>query len=148
MEADAPQGDRRQPWPASIVVGIDGSRTGWRAFSAALGVANRYKAFVRACYVAHMPATAEMGVFGVAVPPVLDEGEDLRDEVNKELAEAGIPGDFVVLKGDVAHELEAVAEDCHADIIVVGRSQHPALHLGGVPRKLLALGHRPVLVVP
>ncbi|HYA45770.1 MAG TPA: universal stress protein [Acidimicrobiales bacterium] len=148
MEADAPGGNRPQPWPASIVVGIDGSTTGWRAFSAALGVANRYNAFVRACYVAHMPAAAEMGVFGVAVPPVLDEGEDLRDEVNKELAEAGISGDFVLLKGDVAHELEAVAENCRADIIVVGRSQHPALHLGGVPRKLLALGHRPVLVVP
>jgi nucleotide-binding universal stress UspA family protein len=41
-----------------------------------------------------------------------------------------------------------VASGCRADLIVVGRSRHPALHLGGVPRKLLAMGHRPVLIVP
>ena len=48
----------------------------------------------------------------------------------------------------MARELEALAEACHADLIVVGRSRHPALHLGGVPRRLLAMGRRPVLVVP
>jgi nucleotide-binding universal stress UspA family protein len=134
--------------PYRVVVGIDGSTTGWRAFSVALGVGARYEAFIRACYVAHTPAAAEMGVFGVAVPPVVDTGDDLRAEVEKGLAEVGASGDFVVVKGDVAHELEVVAEHCHADIIVVGRSEHPALHLGGVPRKLLAMGRRPVLVVP
>jgi len=147
MEA-APRSQSARPGPSCLVVGIDGSTTAWRALSAAAGVAARYSAFVRVCYVSHVPASAQMGVFGVAVPPVLDEGEDLRPEVEKELAEAGVPGDFVVLKGDVAHELEALAEKCRADIIVVGRSEHPALHLGGVPRKLLAMGRRPVLVVP
>jgi nucleotide-binding universal stress UspA family protein len=136
------------PGPAYIVVGIDGSTTAWRAFSMAVGIAGRYKAFVRACYVAHIPATAEMGVFGVSVPAVFDDGQDLKEEVDKELAEAGVAGDFTCAKGDVAHELEVLAESCHADIIVVGRSRHPALHLGGIPRKLLAMGRRPVLIVP
>jgi len=51
-------------------------------------------------------------------------------------------------EGDRHDFLETLAEACHADLIVVGRSRHPALHLGGVPRRLLAMGHRPVLVVP
>ena len=44
-------------------------------------------------------------------------------------------GEFNERSGDVARELETLAEACHADLIVVGRSRHPALHLGGVPRR-------------
>jgi nucleotide-binding universal stress UspA family protein len=59
-----------------------------------------------------------------------------------------VEGLFSCLDGDIASELEAQAERCRADLVVVRRSRHPALRLGGVPRKLLAMGDRPVLVVP
>ncbi|HTV11033.1 MAG TPA: universal stress protein [Acidimicrobiales bacterium] len=148
MESEPLGRVHNKPGPVVIIAGIDGSTTAWRAFSVAVGVAGRFDTFVRACYVSHIPATAEMGVFGVAVPPVFDDGQDLKEQVTKELVEAGVAGDFVCRRGDVAHELEQVAEASHADLIVVGRSRHPALHLGGVPRKLLAMGRRPIIVVP
>lgn len=123
--------------------------TGWRAFAMAVGVAGREQGWVHACFVSHTPAGAELAALGVPVPPVVDyNGEDLGRQVSEELVRSGVGGEFECRKGDVARELESLAESCQADLIVVGRSRHPALHLGGVPRKLLAMGRRPVLVVP
>jgi nucleotide-binding universal stress UspA family protein len=133
-----------------LVVGIDGSTTSWRAFSMAVGIATRYEARVHACFVLHVPPSADLAVFAVPVTAFVDgdDGGDLGRDVAEELSRAGVKGDFTYVKGDVAHELEELAQSCRADVIVVGRSHHPALHLGGVPRKLLATGRRPVLVVP
>ena len=91
-----------------------------------------------------------LAVFAVPVTAFVDDdnGGDLGRDVAEELRGAGVEGEFTFVKGDVAHELEELAQSCRADVIVVGRSRHPALHLGGVPRKLLATGRRPVLVVP
>lgn len=133
-----------------IVVGMDGSPSSWRAFWLALGVAEREKAFIHACFVFHVPGP----VFGPMTEPVPglspedEEGGQLGRKATEELRTAGVDGKFTIVAGDIAQELEALAARCHADILVVGRSRHPALHLGGVPRKLLAMGHRPVLVVP
>ena len=134
-----------------LVVGIDGSTTSWRAFSMAVGIARRYEARMHACFVFHVPASpADLAAFAVPVNAFVDDddGGDLGRDVVEELSRAGVEGDFTYIKGDVAHELEVLAESCLADVIVVGRSRHPALHLGGVPRRLLATGRRPVLVVP
>jgi nucleotide-binding universal stress UspA family protein len=133
-----------------LVVGIDGSTTSWRALSMAVGIATRYKACVHVCFVLHTPAAAEMGVFAIPATVLVedDDGTDLGRQVTEELNGADVKGDFTCLKGDIARELEVLAESCRADVIVVGRSRHPALHPGGVPRRLLAMGRRPVLVVP
>lgn len=131
-----------------IIVGLDGSPSSWRAFSMALGVAKREKAFVQVCFVLHVPAPATMGPFIQPPPSPDDDGGELGCQVSEELREADVHGRFTCLQGDVAHELEMLAEQCHADLVVVGRSRHPALHLGGVPRRLLAMGRWPVLVVP
>jgi len=133
-----------------LVVGIDGSTTSWRALSMAAGIAARYDAQAHACYVSHVPVSVDMAAFALPVAPFLDgdDGADLCRQVAKEVEDSGARVDFTCRKGDVAQELEALAESFQADVIVVGRSDHPALHLGGVPRKLLAMGHRPVLVVP
>ena len=133
-----------------LVVGIDGSTTSWRALSMAVGIAERYKARVHACFVLHTPAVAEMAPFGLPVPETGegDDGDELAQAVTEELDRAGVVGDFAYRKGDVAREPEDLAEASRADVIVVGRSRHPALHLGGVPRKLLAMGRRQIIVVP
>jgi len=134
-----------------VVVGFDGSTTSWRALCMAIGVAHGQEACVHACYVSHRPVTAEL--VPMSLPDAFFDDEEggcaeLRAQVFEELARAGARGEFVHADGDVARELEAVAEACSADMIVVGRSRHPAVHLGGVPRRLLAIGRRPVLVVP
>jgi nucleotide-binding universal stress UspA family protein len=135
---------------SSIVVGVDGSATSWRALAMAVGIARREQGSVHACYVAHTPIPA----VGLAVPiapletGTEEDGGELGRSVCEELRQAGVAGEFSFRSGDVGRELELLANACQADLIVVGRSRHPALHLGGVPRRLLAMGKRPVLVVP
>ena len=132
-----------------IVIGFDGSPASWRAFFFALGIAQRERAFIHVTFVYHVPAPAV--VAPLAGPPGLpmnQDGGELERQATAELRVAGVEGVFTCIDGDIASELEAQAERCRADLVVVGRSRHPALRLGGVPRKLLATGHRPVLVVP
>ena len=134
----------------TIVVGLDGSETSYRAFAMATGLAGREHGSVHACFIAHLPAAAALG--GFAGPAPLLEDPDRNDGlaafVTEELARAGIQGDFTHRSGEVAAELERLAAAYTADLIVVGRSTHPHLHLGGVPRQLLARSRIPVLVVP
>ncbi len=133
-----------------IVIGFDGSPASWRAFFLALGIAQRERAFIHVSFVYHVPAPATVAPL-TTPPPALPVGEDggaLERQATAELQVAGVEGVFSCLDGDIASELEAQAERCRADLVVVGRSRHPTLRLGGVPRKLLAIGHRPVLVVP
>jgi nucleotide-binding universal stress UspA family protein len=133
-----------------IVIGFDGSPASWRAFFFALGIAQRERAFIHVSFVYHVPAPAAVAPLTVPPPRLLmdEDGGELERQATAELSVAGVEGVFASLDGDIASELEAQAERCRADLVVVGRSRHPTLHLGGVPRKLLAMGHRPVLVVP
>ncbi|MGA3354329.1 MAG: universal stress protein [Acidimicrobiales bacterium] len=134
----------------SIVVGIDGSETSYRAFAMAVGLAVREEGCVHACYVAHLPGAAAIGGFFAPVPLIADAESDerLARFVTEELFQAQVGGDFTCRSGDIGNELEILAETCKADLIVVGRSAHPHLHLGGVPRQLLGRARFPILVVP
>ncbi len=117
----------------------------------AIGMARRWEGCtIRICYVSQVPVSAQLGAIALPISPLAgaNEAGELKQAVSDELARYSVAGEFNERSGDVARELEALAEACHADLIVVGRSRHPALHLGGVPRRVLASGHRPVLVVP
>ena len=117
----------------------------------AIGVARRWDGCsIHICYVVQVPVSAQLGAMAVPISPFAggDVAGELKAAISDELARNDVMGEFNERTGDVARELEALAEACHADLIVVGRSRHPALHLGGSPRRLLAMGHRPVLVVP
>jgi nucleotide-binding universal stress UspA family protein len=134
-----------------IVVGVDGSDASWRALAMAIGVARRWEGCtIRICYVSQVPVSAQLGAIALPISPLagVSEAGELKQAVSEELSRNSVPGEFNERSGDVARELETLAESCHADLIVVGRSRHPALHLGGVPRRVLAMGHRPILVVP
>ncbi|MDE0856568.1 MAG: universal stress protein [Nevskia sp.] len=59
--------------------------------------------------------------------------------------------ELVSRTGDVAGAIVEVAEDCSADVIVLGRRGHglmPGLMLGSVSQKLASAAPRPVIVVP
>lgn len=135
----------------NIVVGVDGFDAAGRALAVAIDVAVRYHGTVHACFVWPLTATEKRAGFSAA-PASCDESngdeERLSGTVVKALGDAGAEGDFVQREGEIASELEELASSTEADLIVVGRSRHPALHLGGVPRHLLAMGRRLVLVVP
>ena len=133
----------------SIVVGVDGSQSAYRAFAMAIDLAEREHGRVHACCVAHVPALAAAGSFVTPTPPLDDRlDDDLSNFVTDALSRAHVSGDFAWRVGEIAVELESLAADHAADLIVVGRSAHLHLRVGGVPRHLLARGHYPILVVP
>ena len=117
----------------------------------AIGVARRYDGCtIHILYVSQVPVSAQLGAIALPISPLAgaNEAGELKRAISEELARYAVVGEFNERSGDVARELETLAEACRADLIVVGRSRHPALHLGGVPRRVLAMGRRPVLVVP
>ncbi len=134
-----------------IVVGVDGTPPSLRALAMAVGVASRERGSVHACFVSRttVPAVGlAVGVVPVVPGDEEEGGSEVGQLVREELDRAGVAGDFTLCSGDVGREIEALADAYHADLVVVGRSRHPALHLGGVPRRLLGSGRWPVLVVP
>lgn len=131
----------------SIVVGIDGSESSLRALAMALGLARREEASVHACLVSPLLPTGVSYGFVVA-PDVGERDPEFERSLRAQLEEAGVAGSFEYATGDVADELERLADSYRADLVVVGRSKHPHLHMGGIPRRLINTARHPILVVP
>jgi len=96
-------------------------------------VAFCYHGAVHACFVWPLTATEKRAGFSAApVSPGESDGDEerLSGAVVKALRDAGAEGDFVQREGEIGSELEALASSSDAEMIVVGRSRHPTLHLG------------------
>jgi nucleotide-binding universal stress UspA family protein len=130
----------------SVVVGIDGTESSDHAMYFAVGLAARERARLSACFVSH-PLIAP---YPAGLVPVDFEAyaTALDDQFTDELELAGICGDFYHRKGDAVVELKRLADEQLADIIAVGRSRHPHLHVSSVPRRLLDISGHAVLIVP
>jgi nucleotide-binding universal stress UspA family protein len=129
----------------SVVVGIDGSEPSLHALSFSIGLAVREQARLSACFVSH-----QVVPFGVGILPMdyEDYAKQLEQLVNEEFERADVGGSFFYREGDVALELKRLADECAADLIVVGRSRHPLIHIGSVPKRLLDDSRHAVLIVP
>ncbi|MBN9111300.1 MAG: universal stress protein [Pseudonocardia sp.] len=137
--------------PSTLVVGIDGSDTGWRAMYYAVGQARRQRSRVVAVY-------AERQTPLMATPtmvPIVDGEAD--EEFRRSLAatvaelgeEFGVATELVVMAADPVVALLQVAEQVRADAIVVGASEQTGHKLfGSVAVRTVKTGHRPVTVVP
>jgi nucleotide-binding universal stress UspA family protein len=130
----------------SVVVGIDGTEPSDHAMSFAIGLAARERARISACFVSHFPVV----IYPVGAIPIDDESyaRELEKRVNDELERADVGGLFYHRRGDVVVELKRLANERRADVIAVGRSRHPHLHVGSVPRRLLDTSGHAVLIVP
>lgn len=129
----------------SVVVGVDGSEPSLHALSFSIGLAVREHARLSICFVSHQIVVFPVGV----VHMDYDEyAKTLEKMVGEELDRADVGGSFFHRYGDVAAELRCLADERAADIIAVGRSRHPHLHVGSVPRRLLNVGGHAVLIVP
>ncbi|MER7283192.1 universal stress protein [Dactylosporangium sp. NPDC000244] len=141
--------------PGTIVVGIDGSTSSLRAAAYAVGLARRQRSRLVAVYVRTLPASvlslADTG--GNAAANVVDAHDaverQLRDAVEHHIPRLNVDARLVVRTGEPYTELVAIAEQLHADAVVVGRSAG-ALHrfAGSVAVKLVRCGRWPVTVVP
>ena len=129
-----------------IVVGVDGSEDSIQAVAFAGRLANETGACLTVVYVQHLP---------VVGPPELERNHRMAERrvarrVVKALMPLTVPWDLEVGGGDVAREVQRVARERGADLIVVGtRGQGPIGRLlgGSVSTRVIHHADRPVLVV-
>ncbi|OLT15453.1 hypothetical protein BJF78_01865 [Pseudonocardia sp. CNS-139] len=139
--------------PSALVVGVDGSDTGWRAFHYAVGLARRQGSRVVAVYAENLPGGAFAGTGALALPVLDTSAEELRTELRTTVealgAEHGVPTELVVAAADPVLALATVAEEVRADAILVGASTQAAHRLfGSVGVRAVRAGRWPVTVVP
>ena len=139
--------------PKMIVVGLDGSRTSWRAASYANGLARRQGSRVTVVYVVSPSALAKItgDSAGITVMTEMDQsvGADLRGQVERLARERGVATEFLVIQGDPFTELRRVAEEKRADALVVGASERAGHRfMGSLAARLVKAARWPVTVVP
>jgi len=129
-----------------IVVGVDGSEDSIQAVAFAGRLAKETGACLTVVYVQHLP---------VVGPPELERNHRMAERrvarrVVKALMPLSVPWDLEVGGGDVAEEVQRVARERGADLIVVGTRGHgPVSRLlgGSVSTRVVHHADRPVLVV-
>ena len=137
--------------PSLIVVGVDGSRTSLRAAAYAGGLARRQGCRLLAVYVSRIPTSATMAPGGIAVMQETfgQVAADLEQQMLARAAETGITAEFRSVRGDPVAELTAIADQEHADAVVVGASEHLGHRIvGSLATRLVRAGKWPVIVVP
>jgi len=129
---------------AVIVVGVDGTSSALHAAAWASGLARRERARLVFVYVEPLSSSAYWSPFGMTTAAE-STGEllgELRRTITEYLGSIGVRWELVHHRGDPAHGLEKVAEEVHADCVVIGRGG------GGVAKYLINDARRPVVVVP
>jgi nucleotide-binding universal stress UspA family protein len=129
-----------------LVVGYDESPPSRDALAFAAGAARRENAWIIVAFVSTIPAVAAMAPSTI---PVMMNAEVDAPEVMAGLADLGVQASFQRATGDVATELERIAEESHADAIIVGRSASRVhAYAGSVTTRLIRHARRPICVVP
>lgn len=133
---------------SSLVVGIDGSDTSWRALHYAFGLARRQSSVVMAVF-AFTPMTSWDGIHAGVWYTAEELADELRTAVVALSEEHHVAAEFLHAHRDPVVSLTEVASACRADAIVVGASK--ALSHKVVRSKAARTIRRsrcPVIVVP
>jgi nucleotide-binding universal stress UspA family protein len=136
--------------PSLIVVGVDGSRTSLRACAYAGGLARRQRCRLLAVYVSRIPASVSAAGAGAFVSETFDQiADDLERLMRSRTAETGVAAEFRSVRGDPLAELTRIADQAHADAVVIGASEHLGHRIvGSLASRLVRAGKWPVIVVP
>ena len=142
--------------PRVILAGVDGSRSALRAGAYASGLARRQQSRLVVVYVTApavwttMAPGAAAGTAAAAQERMFDELiAELRGGIQNRAQEVGVPITFMVRRGDAFHELRQAAIEVHADMVVVGASEHGGRRLvGSIATRLVRAGLWPVAVIP
>lgn len=134
----------------TIVLALDGSEGSKRAIPVATELARRDGARI---VIAHV----DEHIAGKGGGPVHADESQVQAEIRKqaeELSADGIETSVqlrMIMVGGPGHQIEEIAEEAGADLIISGTRGHSAvagLLLGSVTHRLLHIARRPVLVVP
>jgi nucleotide-binding universal stress UspA family protein len=139
--------------PTSILVGVDGSVTSARAAWYAAGLARRQGARLTAVYVAAPSAGVAASGYANLEAARREAEEQTADEMRRRAeefaGELGVLITFIAAHGDPFAELSRIAEEIHADAVVVGASAHAGHRLiGSLAVRLVKAARWPVTVVP
>jgi len=140
--------------PSVILVGVDDTVTATRAGFYAAGLARRQGAKLIAVFVAPVPTIVSAAPTGAAVIAAEMQAHDelasqMRARAEAGAREFGISITFIAAHGDAYTEIKRIADETHADAIVVGASAKAGHRLvGSLAVRLVRAGKWPVTVVP
>lgn len=140
--------------PSVILVAVDDSTTSSRAGWYAAGLARRQHAKIIAVFVSPLTSLGSAGPGGASLAVARDEAfrataADMRTRAEAVADELGISVTFVTARGDPLGEICRIADEVHADLLVVGASAHAGHRfVGSLAVRLVRKGRWPVTVVP
>jgi nucleotide-binding universal stress UspA family protein len=137
--------------PKVVLVGLDGSRTSWRATAWAVGLARRQRSTLVVVHVQKPSASGSLapGLAGAMSTVAGEIADELELYVLSRTDEIGVSTQFVSVVGDPWTELTRVADDLRADVVVVGASESAGHRIiGSLAGRLVRAGRWPVSVVP
>ncbi|CDM66056.1 universal stress protein [Pyrinomonas methylaliphatogenes] len=133
-----------------ILVAFDGSEQSRKAFDLGLEIADRFRAKLLVVSVIQLPEPAT----SVEIAELLDrEQEHLLGEMahlRKRAEEFGIELETHIAAGHPAEQIIRYAEDCRADMIIMGRRGRTRVTrwiLGSISERVLRYAHCPVTVI-
>src|SRR5262245_16270872 len=138
----------------SIVAAVDFSPHSEPVVDAAVTLAKKFGAKVRLVHAYDIPIPL-VSPYEVAIPePYLEETRRIAAEklaaLVARVAAQGVAVDSVLTEVPAAAAIVRAAEECAADLVVVGTRGHPGLkplRLGGVAGRTVRLAPCPVLTV-
>jgi len=133
-----------------ILVGYDGSEAGQKAFDNALNLAKSHGAELYVVTVSRPPEIGDDVETEAVIENSREHHRKLLAPLQRSAAAAGVKGHFEVAVGHPAEQIIFRADQCQADLIVVGdrgRSKFARLLLGSVSKTVVQYAGRPVLVV-